>query len=61
MSKETLRAKIAALTDEQIEEGAVALEGRTPEERFVRAWMIDEYERRHGEEAADKLMEACGL
>jgi|DEB0MinimDraft_4_1074332.scaffolds.fasta_scaffold470620_1 CRISPR/Cas system type I-B associated protein Csh2 (Cas7 group RAMP superfamily) len=31
------------------------------EERIVRAYMIDEIERRHGEDAADAAMDRIGL
>ena len=62
MTLDTMKQKIAALTDAQIEEGAVILRNaETTSERMVRAFLIDEFERRHGPEAADVLMEKCGL
>ena len=61
MTIEAMKQKIAALTDAQIEEGAVLLRGaKTADERLVRAFLIDETERRHGPEAADVMMEKCG-
>jgi len=62
MTLDTIKRKTAALTDAQLEEGAVLLrEAKTTSERMVRAFLIDEFERRHGPEAADVLLEKCGL
>jgi len=50
MTIEAIKAKIRDLTDTQIEEGAVLLrEAKTADERLVRAFLIDETERRHGQ------------
>ena len=64
MTIEAMKAKIAALTDEQIQEGVRLLAGAPTEkkdERMVRAYLIAEWEQRHGGEAADRLMDEIGL
>ena len=71
MTLEAMKAKILALTDEQILEGVrllapAAIEAtkqRTgaKDERLVRAYMIEEWENRHGEAAADRLMDELGM
>ncbi len=57
-----LREKVSNLRDDQILQGCVLLRAAEAEaERLVRALMIDEYGIRHGEQAADELMESLGL
>jgi hypothetical protein len=61
MTTDRIKTQIEALTDAQLEEGAITLKGTTTAERLVRAFLIDEYERRHGPDAAEVLLEKCGL
>ena len=64
MTIEAMKAKIRDLTDEQIQEGVRLLAGVHVEqkaERMTRAYLIAEWEHRHGGEAADRLMDEIGL
>jgi len=62
MTIEAMKQKIAALPDNHVEEGAIALEfARSKAGCLVRALLVDEWERRHGPDAAEELMQKCGL
>jgi len=56
-----LIAKIAALTTEQIEAALVVINKRwneyKQEERMVRAYMVDEFQARMGEDATDAILD----
>ncbi|MEA3641283.1 MAG: hypothetical protein VBE63_15265 [Lamprobacter sp.] len=60
---EQLREKIRAMTTSQIQESVNAIGGgkASTEETMVRAALIDVYEERKGEKAADALMQSLGM
>ena len=57
----TMTARIQALDDAQLAEAIRILKPANDAERLVRAALLAEYERRHGPEAVDRLMDELGL
>jgi hypothetical protein len=61
-----MRAYVGGLTDDQLLAGVVVIGGGGydvigPEKARVRAELLGEYERRHGGDAVDVVMDSIGL
>lgn len=58
-------AIVSTLDDAKIKDAVISISTKTrglsPDERFVRAHLIEEFIRRNGEEAGDRLMDEAGL
>lgn len=58
-------AAVSKLDDTQIKDIVISISAKTrglsPDERSVRAHLIEEFIRRNGEEAGDRLMDEAGL
>ena len=57
----TMTARIRSLDDAQLDEAIRILRPVNADQRLVRAALLAEYERRHGSEAVDRLMDELGL
>ena len=57
----TMTTRIQALDDAQLDEAIRILQPVNADQRLVRAALLAEYERRHGPEEVDRLIDEVGL
>ena len=60
---ERMRSRVSALSGDQVLQGVILIGGGlvSQDQRMVRALLLDEYEKRNGEEALDALLVTLGM